>query len=119
MSRFFQVAKEVMELPCYADSMDSLPDSALKWTSAGVVILLQAHYPFKHTGNKEVLIPRGATGSVDGKTIRWHVKVNFYDLAIAEIQQLLQQVTTRTFILRVFWRNFNLCIIGIIWFICC
>lgn len=74
--------------------MDALPDSALKWTTAGVVILLQAHYPFKHTGNKEVSVPRGTTGSVDGKSIRWHVRVNLYDLAIAEIQQLLQQVSS-------------------------
>ncbi len=54
--------------------------------------MLQTHYPYKCVGCKEVLIPRGAMGSVDGKYIRWQVKMNLYDVAMAEIQMLLQQV---------------------------
>jgi hypothetical protein len=36
-------------------------------------------------------------GSVDGKYIRWQVKVNFYEVALTEIQMLLQQVNREIF----------------------
>ena len=74
------------------EPIDSVPEASLKWTTGGVVVLLQTHYPYKCTGCKEVLIPRGAIGSADGKYIRWQVKMNLYDVALAEIQMLLQQV---------------------------
>jgi hypothetical protein len=31
-------------------------------------------------------------GSIDGKYIRWQVKINLFEVALAEIQMLLQQV---------------------------
>lgn len=74
------------------EPVDSIPESSLKWTTAGVVVLLQTHYPYKHAGCKEILIPRGAMGSLEGKYIRWQLKINLYDVVIAEIQLLLQQV---------------------------
>lgn len=80
------------ELPYFMEPVDSIPESSLKWTTAGVVVLLQTHYPYKQAGCKEILIPRGAMGSLDGKYIRWQLKINLYDVVIAEIQLLLQQV---------------------------
>jgi hypothetical protein len=79
------------------EPIENIPDSSLKWTTAGVVVLLQTHYPYKNVGCKEVLLPRGAMGSVDGKYIRWQVKVNFYEVALTEIQMLLQQVNREIF----------------------
>ena len=89
-----KVCRAVAELPYFMEPIDVVPESSLKWTTAGVVVLLQTHYPYKQTLSacKDVLIPRGAMGSVDGKYIRWQVKINLYDLAVAEIQLLLQQV---------------------------
>lgn len=74
------------------EPIENIPESWLKWTTAGVVVLLQTYYPYKTAGCKEILIPRGAVGSIDGKYIRWQVKVNLYEIAIAEIKMLLQQV---------------------------
>jgi hypothetical protein len=74
------------------EPIEHVPESSLKWTAGGVVVLLQTHYPYKSAGCKEVLIPRGSMGSVDGKYIRWQVKINLYEVALAEIQMLLQQV---------------------------
>ena len=78
--------------PFYVEPLENIPEAILKYTLIGETNLLQAHYPYKSIGFKDLLIPRGAIGSIEGKWIRWQVKTSLYDVAAGEIKLLLHQV---------------------------
>lgn len=88
-----QLVQELDRLPFFVEPLDNIPESILKWTANDVVIALQSHYPYRAAGLKDVLVTRGTAGQLEGKCIRWEVKVSLFDVAICDFQLLLQQAS--------------------------
>ena len=84
--------KELDNIPFFIESMDSVPEAMIKCALNNETTLLQTHYPYRSVGFKDLLIPRGVVGSIEGKFIRWHVNTSLYVVAAAEILMLLHQV---------------------------
>lgn len=84
--------KEVDNIPFFVETMDNVPEAMIKCALNSETTLLQSHYPYRSVGFKELLIPRGVVGSIEGKFIRWQVNTSLYDVAAAEILLLLHQV---------------------------
>lgn len=88
-----QIVEELQRLPFYVEQLDAIPESIIKWTSGDAAVLLQTHYPYRAAGLKDVLIPRGSPGQVEGKTVRWQARVSLFDVAVGDFQLLLQQAS--------------------------
>jgi len=82
-------------LPHFAEQLDNIPQSTWKWSSEGVIVLLRSRCPYESVGLKDVVIPRGTLGSVeeDTRIVRWHTNVSLFDVAVCDMQILLQQAS--------------------------
>ena len=94
------MVQELSDLPHFVEQLDTVSQSMWKWTSEGVVVLLRSRCPYESVGLKDVVIPRGTLGSVeeDTNTVRWHFKVSLFDVAVSDLQILLQQVLKKIFL---------------------
>lgn len=75
-------------LPFFVEPLENTVDGKQRRGST----LLQAHYPYKAVGFKDLVIPRGTLGEIEGKMICWETRTSLWDVAVGEIELLLQQV---------------------------